>query len=166
MNKLLIALVSMIAMSCAGTSVETNRNYRTVTREPTPEDDLMTIIGLEMKEGRMTQEEAFNIMNVTLPTTTPQGIPLRHKFFPLASNFIVMGGSDVNGNCAYSLPYSWDISCDTSELVKCKVAITVQDKNDPLYGTWLFSKECDGEPIGNWTLYGLTINYTNVQHIF
>jgi hypothetical protein len=178
MNRLFLAvLTSFVALACSSSNIGSrNTNIGgghqiyapalVVANDDPSVKEINDMIGSEMKTGEMTQEDAFRVLNIALVATTPTGEPLQHKFFPISSNFVVtgdwLGGLD---NCAYTLPYSWNIDCDVSGLVDCKIAVTITDHGDPLYGTWVFWKPCDGQPIGNWSLFGLTVNYTGFTHI-
>jgi hypothetical protein len=184
MNRLLIALLAVVALSCSNVDSRqpnvASKDYVPAVLvtppldkfEPSPNDTVSDWVGKEMSAGRMTQEDAFNVLSISLPATNMQGAPINHKFFPISvmgdPTTVLVGTSedDFGHNCAYDLPYSWTIDCDVSSLVNCRIAITVADHASAFYGTWVFTKPCDGEPIGNWTLYGLTVNYTSVLHVF
>lgn len=170
MKTLLAALFAVVTLSCSTTSIQRNtRVPETVEYVPTPDESEESIIGHQLEAGQISEEEALaSLENINPKLFSPE---LKEKFFPIdiITECTIIGTHDENWqNCAYEEKYGWNIECDVSgfEFVKCRIAITCPIRRSPFYGTWVFIKNCDGKPIGTWTLNGLYVNYDTMQRIW
>ena len=176
MNKFIVALVTFVALSCSASNVgsrcgtlDSNVTLPQVADGyvPSPSELSSDIVINQFCAGQISQEELYSTLDI--PHSTMTG---GTKFFPdwimVISTLNGLGGNDP-WNCARQQPHSWTIDCGQSLIINCTITITVPDTPEThniWAGTWVMSKTCDEQPIGNWSLYGLTVNFDTIQRIF
>lgn len=173
MKTLLAALAFVVATACSAPQ-ERHTNYllddSPTNYIPDPGEPEESIIGHQLVAGQITEAEALESLEEINPLLFSED--LKEKFFPLdiIVDCMIIGSHDQNPgfNCAYEERYGWNIECDVAgfDHVKCRITISCDKKLSPFYGTWIFTKKCDGKPIGQWTLNGLYVNYDTMQRIW
>ena len=157
---LIAAVISVLSIVSLATSREMQPSVDGVSYS----EDSEALTRQLFVNGTITEEEAVAILN-----EHTQYYDTDSKFFPIDCNFSVIDGSGTNRppeDCTEPpVGQNWDINCPPGG-TWCGIVVVVPETcpNVSLRGVWVFRKSCDGSPIGQYTLNGLYVNYTSVQH--